>query len=487
MALDKRTPRESNVGPGIYLGKVVNHLDVSFMGGIEVEIQKRTESGNLIDFVQCKYASPFYGQTPYEGLTNNGGYEYTQKSYGFWAIPPDVGTMVIVVMPEGDYSQAYWIGCVPDTGMNFMTPGYASTTFNDEDKSIPLPVGEHNKKTDLTIRGNDPTKYIKPTNTKAAELLEQQGLKEDWVRGTTTSSARREAPSMVFGWSTPGPSDRDGPKVRYGKPGGQVNVPFNRLGGSSFVMDDGDASLLRKKPAAGDEGDKPEYASVDAGDTDGDKTLPANELIRIKTRTGHQILLHNTEDLIYIAHGSGNSWIEMTGNGKIDVYAKDSISFHTENDINFIADRDINFEAKRNFNFSADENFYLHTVGNWELKADKDGRLSAGENTNITSTEHRETADKIYMNSDPAAIPAGQALRPVRIPQHEPWPDHENYDPQTYVPENTEAKSLNAEEDPESTAVNPESSGPREGSFVNGTTDESPEIPTIPDTFKRPT
>ena len=49
--------------------------------------------------------------------------------------------------------------------------------------------------------------------------------------------------------------------------------------------------------------------------------------------------MHNTEDLIYISHGSGNSWIEMSANGKIDIYAKDSISMRSEQDINFYADR----------------------------------------------------------------------------------------------------------------------------------------------------
>lgn len=472
MAQETRTPTRPNINPGIYLGKVVNHLDSTFMGGVEVEIVKRTDAGSIANYVQCKYASPFYGQTPFDGLTNNDGYEYTQKSYGFWAVPPDVGTMVIVVMPEGDYSQAYWIGCVPDAGMNFMTPGVPSTTYNSSDRSKALPVGEYNKKVNDSTRGNDPTKYIKPANDKAIEKLDEQGLTDDWVRGTNTSSARREAPSMVFGWSTPGPPDRAGPTAPYGKPGGQVNVPFNRLGGSSFVMDDGDMSLLRKKPASGDQADKPEYANVDAGDTDGDKALPANELIRIKTRTGHQILLHNTEDLIYISHGSGNSWIEMTGNGKIDVYAKDSISFRTENDINFYADRDINFEAKGNFNLSTDSNFYLHTVGNWELKADAEGRLSADVSTNITAPEHRETADDgIFMNSSLAATPADVASRPVRIPAHEPWPDHEHLDPKNFVPENTVAKSQDE----------------RQGLLVNGTTEEAPPFPTIPDTFDRPT
>ena len=33
---------------------------------------------------------------------------------------------------------------------------------------------------------------------------------------------------------------------------------------------------------------------------DGKRELPHNELFRVRTRTGHQILLHNTEDLIYI-------------------------------------------------------------------------------------------------------------------------------------------------------------------------------------------
>jgi hypothetical protein len=477
MPQETRTPRTSNVGPGIYVGKVVNHLDTMFMGGLEVEITKRTQAGNRIDYVQCRYASPFYGQTPYDGLTNNEGYEYTQKSYGFWAVPPDVGTQVIVVMAEGDHSQAYWIGCVPDTGMNFMTPGYSATTYNSTDTSKSLPVGEYNKKSDSS-RGNDITKYIKPTNEKAVERLDAQGLTDDWARGTNTSSARREAPSMVFGWSTPGPPDRAGPTHRYGKPGGQANMPFNRLGGSSFVMDDGDMSLLRKKPASGDQADKPEYASVDAGETDGDKTLPANDLIRIKTRTGHQIVMHNTEDFIYISHGSGNSWIEMTGNGKIDVYAKDSISFRTENDINFYADRDINFEAKRNMNLSTDGNFFLHTVGNYELKADAEGRLSADVSTNITAPEHRETAEGgIFMNSTPAAEAAGTATRPVRIPAHEPWPDHENLDPKSFVPDETAARPND----------NSDEENPRVGRFVNSTTEEAPEFPTLADTFKRPT
>ena len=49
---------------------------------------------------------------------------------------------------------------------------------------------------------------------------------------------------------------------------------------------------------------------------------PFNELVRLRTRTGHQILMHNSEDLIYIGNAKGTTWIEMTANGKIDIFAK---------------------------------------------------------------------------------------------------------------------------------------------------------------------
>jgi hypothetical protein len=235
-------------------------------------------------------------------------------------------------------------------------------------------------------------------------------------------------------------------------------------------MDDGDMSLLRKKPASGPDAGPLEYSSVEGGAKDGNVYYPANELVRIRTRTGHQILLHNTEDLIYISHGSGNSWIEMTGNGKIDIYAKDSISVHSENDINFSADRDINFKAGRDINLTADKNFFITTAENIEIKAGKDGRLYAKGSTHIRAgLDHIETSEagKIFMNSTVEAIVAKAAFIPQRVPQHEPWKEHEHLDPKEYLPEST-------------TAIDP--------ATVDPDAVEPPfQFPPIPDTFKKPT
>ena len=423
--LDKRTRRPSWMqGSGPYIGRIVNHLDTEYMGALEVEILKITENGNPASAVgsgyqlPCYYVSPFYNVTPRSGVKKNEGYKYTQQSAGFWAVPPNVGTRVIVLCLEENFGFGYWLGCVQDQYMNFMVPGYASTTYNNTDPTKAKPVGEFNKELETAV-GRDPTQYIKPVSTLADGVLQTQGLSDDTSRGTTTSSARREVPSSVFGISTPGPYDntQGKPTAAYGPEFAKSNVPFSRLGGSSIVMDDGDMTLLRKTPAG--EG-PPEYANVEQGDTSGNPTLPHNELVRLKTRTGHQILMHNTEDLIYIGNAKGTTWIEMTSNGKIDIYANDSVSIHTQNDLNITADRDIIMSAGRNIC----------------LKAGNDGRISA-KNTHINATQmHKETApDAIHMNGPTAS----NAYTPLRTPQHEPWFGHENLNPTEFTPSKTDA------------------------------------------------
>jgi hypothetical protein len=283
-------------------------------------------------------------------------------------------------------------------------------------------------------------------------VLNTQGLIKDDTRGITTSSARREVPSMVFGISTPGPLDKAGPQGLVGPEDDPITIPVNRLGGSTFVMDDGDDKFLRKTLASSG---PPEYARLENSETDGDATIPHNELVRIRTRTGHQILLHNSEDLIYIGNASGTTWIELTSNGKIDIFAEDSISIHTKNDINFRADRDVNIEAGRNINLKAAE--ILHTEGNAvESVSTTSTKITSGTTSHINSkTNHLETAGKIYMNSSTKAE-AAKALKTfsltdelgtavdtimLRVPTHEPYPHHENLDPLSYTPDKTDRES----------------------------------------------
>lgn len=450
--------------PGPYLAKIVSHLDPTYMGTLEVQLLHEVgnddaKSGQLH---QVRYLSPFAGQTSVDFVGDEDDYNNTQKSYGMWMIPPDVGSIVMVIFVDGDPRKGFWIGCVQDKSMNFMMPGYAASSFNIDGTQERVPVAEYNKITQATTA--DPTSIPKPASP-LQDALDTQGLLQDDTRGITTSSARREVPSAVFGISTPGPVDkRDGAKQgRQGKAEHKVVGAFvSRLGGSSFVMDDGDDKFTRKTLAS--EG-PPEYAAVEQGETDGLPEIPHNELIRLRTRTGHQILLHNSEDLIYIGNSRGTAWIELTSDGKIDIYAKDSISVRTKKDFNFYADRDFNFEAGRNINFKSAERTQIEvgidynlivlgsgkitTSGDFDLNTSGGNKFTAGGATDILSGgNHTETASAIHMNG-PDAAPATSAeplstfANPdetettidsimLRIPSHEPWPHHENLDPTSF-------------------------------------------------------
>jgi hypothetical protein len=443
---------QPNATPGPFLAKVVGHLDAIYMGGIEVEILRISGSEPVAgQVIPAKYMSPFYGITP----KSNNPEEDERQSYGMWMVPPDPGSTVIVFFINGDVKRAYWIGCVQDDHMNFMVPGIAATKFNTADDKSRLPVTEYNKTSKNT--GTDSTKFKKPKHPFATVLeqgTEGGGLIKDDIRGITTSSSRRETPSMVFGISTPGPLNKSGKQGTIGKQDHPIkNAYVTRHGGSTFVMDDGDDKYVREKPA---KDAAPKYIAIEQGESAKDYSTPHNELIRIRTRTGHQILLHNSEDLIYISHGSGNSWIEMTANGKIDVYAKDSISFHTETDFNFHAGRDINFQADSNINFKALKEMHIETGENFTIKATKDGNITIGGKFDYAITgdfgvKAANTAidgGQIHLNSGKATSVAAKPLKihvlptdvkdktlnsiMMRVPTHEPYPQHENLDPEKF-------------------------------------------------------
>jgi hypothetical protein len=387
--------RKKEAGP--FLATVVSHLDKSYMGTLEVQIYRQVGNNKESEgeLQQARYLSPFYGVTNVDFVSDDeDNYNNTQKSYGMWMIPPDVGSTVMVIYVETwGY---FWIGCVFDEKMNFMMPGYASTYYNvDETKATDkerVPVAEYNRIIGASTL--DATVITKPA-TPFETVLDDQGLLEDDIRGITTSSARRETPSMVFGISTPGPLDKQ-PGAKLGNTGKKEhkvkNTPVSRLGGSSFVMDDGDDKFLRKTSAS--EG-PPDYAALEHGDDKPDDTkLLHNELVRLRTRTGHQILLHNTEDLIYIGNARGTAWIELTSDGKIDIFAEDSISIRTKQDFNFFCDRDFNLEVGRNFNTKVHGEMHTNVIKDQVLVVDRDQKIHIKRRKDETVDEqYRQTVN----------------------------------------------------------------------------------------------
>jgi hypothetical protein len=334
----------SGENPGPYIGVVKNNIDPLRMGRLQVNIPSLSKTNDPIsgNLVTCEYLSPFYGaKDARHSIPGSTAYNDSQHSYGFWAVPPDIGTRVLVIFAEGKMDQAFWIGCVPDPMTNQMTPGIASSElthdaldgtfegadagFQDDKKSkygtTNVPSGEVNR----TVKGLTPDQFAtlrRPIHPFAETLL-KQGLSADDVRGNTSSSARRETPSQVFGISTPGRKDTSTTPVKVGTKDSGATDHVARKTGHTFVMDDG---------------------AVDG----------TNQLTRLRTASGHQLLMHDTEGVVYIANGSGNAYIEMQKNGRIDLYSGvGGINLRTEGDFNLHSDSNINMHANGQIRMSS--------------------------------------------------------------------------------------------------------------------------------------
>ena len=355
MSSDTSTPNRSNrlssyteINPGPYIGIVKDNVDPTKMGNLRVLIPSLTGTDEAADgsLYNVQYLSPFYGAkspnaTAGKNITEQYDYALSQHSYGMWMVPPDIDSRVMVIFVEGKVSQGFWFGCVQEPYINHMMPGIAASKFTQLQGPDPgeaeaqqktevygtdiLPAGEVNRQLFAYAGAAGIDKQQKPIHPFANRLREQ-GLIQDTVRGTTTSSARRESPSAVFGISTPGRINEAEKKFRLGPTNNQKEQSATRGTGHTFVMDDGDA----------------------AGD---------NQLIRLRTGSGHQLLMHDTKGVVYLANGSGNVWMEFSDDGRIDIYAKEGINIRSGGDMNFHSEKDINMYANNNFKIKANQNY----------------------------------------------------------------------------------------------------------------------------------
>lgn len=320
---------------GIFTAIVKDNRDFVTNGRLRVWISEMaTDELDDTGWISVSYAPPFAGATPVFGLGKDiTDYKETQTSYGMWFIPPDVENTVLIAFAGGDPGRGFWFACTYNNFMNQMVPanGALPSSLHYGPKigdSCDLPVGEYNKNSKIKRDTQDPDKEQKPVHIYHTIGLRDQGLIFDEIRGITTASARRESPSSVFGISTPGPLDKNSSNAFLpykSKNSNDDNKPdyVHRKGGHQFVMDD---------------------------NQDG-------EYIRLRTRSGGQIKIDETNGIIYLINSTGTSWMEFSESGFVDFYGTKSLSLRSGMDINVRADRDVNIEGGRNVNLRAAKDF----------------------------------------------------------------------------------------------------------------------------------
>ena len=139
----------------------------------------------------------------------------------------------------------------------------------------------------------------------------------------------------------------------------------------------------------------------------------------------------------------------MTSSGKVDIFANDSVSIHSKGDFNFKTDRDFNLEANRNINLKANTINTEVATENLKVTGTQTNQIGATQNTTVGATSNLyaganvnidvgglvNIANGVFSGAPVTDLSVftnpGETTDSImkRIPQHEPWSHHENYDP----------------------------------------------------------
>jgi hypothetical protein len=405
------TPNSGGANPRLapVFGIVKNNIDPNRTGRIQVYIADfgSLDPDDVSSWCTVSYMPPFYGFVkPTAPSTGFGNYVSNPSSYGFWNSPPDLGTTVICIFINGDPNYGFYIGCVPEPDALHMVPAIGSSDniiantqgeANGYGGATRLPVTNINTNNLGIADSASFLKQPKPVHSYVAAIMNQQGLIRDSLRGPISSSSQRESPSRVgWGVSTPGRPIYEGgftdetiaSAASEGISPTKLKV-ISRRGGHSIVMDDGDL-------------------------------IGRDQLVRIRSAAGHQILMSDDGQTLFIVHSNGQSYIELGKEGTIDCYSTNSFNVRTQGDINLHADNNLNIHAGKKFNLYADEininsnksttqvvgeNHSIYTKGTFTYKIDGSMSMFAkGESSYASSSTMFVNGSIINLNTGSTSV-----------------------------------------------------------------------------------
>lgn len=397
-----------------FIGVVKNNVDPTRSGRLQVWIPDfggsqtdNTNENNPVFWRTVSYASPFFGTTYIPQANDSNTFTNTNQTYGMWFVPPDVGNQVLCTFVNGDPDRGFWFACINPTLSHYMVPAVAASkkinriaeanpgiakSLLPEDNIPPqsLPVTEFNENEPGAV--NDTfINNEKPIHEFQANVLFKQGLDRDKIRGAISSSSQRETPSKVFGISTPGRPFGNDPaddpdflrKLEAGEISKEEYAVSVRKGGHTFVMDDGDL-------------------------------VGNDQLVRIRTAGGHQLLMNDTEKVLYLANSSGSVWMEFADSGHVHLYSAGGYNLHTEGDFNVHAGGSINMDAGGSVNLNATADVSA-TANRINLSGSTSallfgGRVSVGTDSSLTigsSTISMTASGAIAINGDTLDLNSG--------------------------------------------------------------------------------
>jgi phage gp45-like len=449
----------------VTIGTVVDTNDPQQMGRVRVVCPQwgDTWGSKVENLPWAIYMTPFGGQV--QVGTRGPGVQESKGgvAYGMWAVPK-TGSQVAVLCIDGNPMNRMYFGCIYDQFTPHTMP-HGRFMYDDHPE--------------LEKGGTDAAPY--GPFTSAEKLIQPLAQNVRQAFGNK-SEPNFEFRSRIADYTV-------------------SRVDVNQLGQTySKVQDDKDIKhdswtstqgyqVSRTDPNAPSSFTDRNYDSMVYSFTSpGFHSLSMDDRqencrVRLRTTAGHQILMDDTNERIYIATAQGNNWIEMDQDGNIDIFTTNKVNVHANKDINMTSDETIRLYGKKGVHIKADEevridaakdihiksaeNIRVHATQTLFLQSDSDTHFKSGASMFIEaaaawhakagSTLHLDSSGQMNLNAGgqllgkgtqvhfngpspsgaTAAAAAGEAeaFYTSRIPEHEPWARSMTKDDTTPDPE----------------------------------------------------
>lgn len=333
----------TEVPSALTLGIVVDTDDPLQMGRLRIFCPTLNDNPKKIHHLPWAiYISPFGGSINNSSFTR--GHDPANctsqgaTQYGFWGIP-EQGAHVLVGCVDGDPRRRFYIGTVYE---HQEVHGVLTGRWNwGEGGSVDGPLTSDNTPleplyTNLKkafVDNSSPEWKTRAADYQAAAVRSDVGEIPNSNKGTYLDQQYDEiSESEQHEWVKPilgaHGYDWSGHKGLGSFMSSRV-YGYSTPSGHTFIMDD----------------------------------RPFNSRVKFRSAAGHQIILDDTNERIYINTGEGNSWIEMDSSGNIDVFSERRISIHAKKDINFTTDETFRVSAKKGIHLYAGDNHEQEDLG----------------------------------------------------------------------------------------------------------------------------
>jgi hypothetical protein len=335
---------------GITIGRVVSTDDPQQMGRLfvlcpDLGDPPDTDPADFTSLPICTYMTPFGGSTNSD-LARGPDSDYSQGplNYGMWAIPK-VGALVGVMCINGVINQRVWVGSIFEQYVVNTLP-HGRYFYEDQDGTIPHPKGAPYGPVTAT---ENP---IQPLFDNQTEAFKSRVKNFEWrTRGADFQNA-----AVID-------EDNYQPSPCHVKDDSLVD--FTQEDGTTIHVTQG---LFQGRDNEGAPDNQtyswttPGFHSISLDDRQ------MNCRIKFRTSAGHQIIMDDTNERIYINTAKGNNWIEIDEDGCIDIYSSEKIS-----------------ATAKHINLTAEETIRLYGKTGVHIKSDADIRIQAGTKVETTA------------------------------------------------------------------------------------------------------